>query len=833
MVARYSSQLPIEDALPDLLAALNAGPSAVLVAPPGAGKTTRVPLALLNADWLDDGKIIVLEPRRLAARAAAKRMAQTLGEKLGDTVGLRVRFENKTSARTRIEVVTEGVFTAMVVNDPELTGVAAVLFDEFHERSLDADFGLALSLESQAALRPDLRLLVMSATLDGGRVAGLLGYGAPVVESRGRAHPVELRHRPVGTNETVIDAAVAAVKSAFASETGSLLVFLPGAAEIRRAAERLSTAFKDTNEIIVAPLYGALSPAEQDLAITPAPQGSRKIVLATPIAESSITIEGVRVVIDSGQVRQPVFEPALGATRLVTRRASQASVDQRMGRAGRTEPGVCIRLWPEAQTASLPAFAPPEVETADLAPLLLRSALFGERDPERLRWLDPLPKAHLAQARTDLLALGALTEDGTITPKGQALGAMPLPVREAAMVVAAANYGPQCTQDAALLAVLLGERGLGGNGVDLAARLEAIKTRPGPRGKQAQQLARRIAQQAEQFASDPAKSHELSAGVLLSLGFPDRIAQRRGERDGQVRYRMANGRAISVDGTDALGREPFLVATDFQGRADAARLTNGAAISEADIRLHHADRLRTQPHIELASADTSVQGVVRQALGAVVLGERSIEPAELREAASALLMERLADYGADVLPWAKRSERLMDRLTFAARNDGVYQPVADIKSTDLAFLQDALTGCRAYGEVSPDKLHACLEAEIVERLGWQLWSSLNEIAPVQFQPAAGQAVPIDYSGPQPTVAVKPQQMFGVTEHPTIGQRRVPLMFSLLSPAGRPIQTTQDLPGLWAGSWQDVRRDLRGRYPKHDWPENPATAEPTARAKPRA
>jgi ATP-dependent helicase HrpB len=825
--------LPIEDALPELLSALAQSPSAVLVAPPGAGKTTRVPLALLDADWLGDGKIILLEPRRLAARAAAKRMAQTLGEKVGDTVGLRVRFENKTSARTRIEVVTEGVFTAMVVDDPELTGVAAVLLDEFHERSLDADFGLALSLESQAALRPDLRLLVMSATLDGGRVAKMLGDGAPVVESLGRAFPVELRHRPVVVNETMVDATVSAVQSALASEQGSILVFLPGASEIRRVAQMLAASSINTNEIVVAPLYGALSPAEQDLAISPTPSGVRKIVLATPIAESSLTIEGVRVVIDSGQVRQPVFEPALGATRLVTRRASQASVAQRMGRAGRTQPGVCIRLWPEAQTNSLPAFAPPEVETADLAPLLLRSALFGERDPARLNWLDPLPKAHLAQAKDDLLALGALEVDGAITAKGRALGAMPLPVREAAMVVAATAFGKAATQDAAMLAVMLGERGLGGNMADLAQRFSGLNSRSGQREKSAAGLARRIAQQALDLADASSGPTKIGVGVLLSLGFPDRIAQRRGARDGQVRYRMATGRAIMVDATDPLAKADYLVAADFQGRADAARLTNGAEISEQEIRQHHAHNIKSKPHIEMTAPDAAVQGVVREALGAVVLTERPIDPAELRRAAPDLLMQKLEVYGADVLPWADRTRKLMQRLAFAAREDDKFAPAAGLLEGSLDFLADGLEGCRAYKDVSPDKLHAIVEAEAIERLGWDVWSKLGAIAPPQFQPAAGHAVAIDYSQPEPTVAVKPQQMFGTSAHPTIGPNRVPLMFSLLSPAGRPIQTTQDLPGLWAGSWQDIRRDLRGRYPKHYWPEDPAIAEPTTRAKPRS
>ncbi|MEO0496530.1 MAG: ATP-dependent helicase HrpB [Pseudomonadota bacterium] len=839
--------MPIDEALPDLLAALEVHASAVLVAPPGAGKTTRVPLAVLEAQsaakWRGDGKIIVLEPRRLAARAAARRMAQALGEPIGETVGLRVRFESKTSARTRIEIVTEGVLTAMIADDPELSGISAVLFDEFHERSLDADFGLALCLESQAVLRPDLRLLVMSATLDGGRIAKLLGCGTPVIESLGRAFPVELRHRPIAVNETITDAMVSAVQDALAHEQGSLLCFLPGASEIRRVAERLNTSLAGRSDILVAPLYGALPPGEQDLAIAPAPDRVRKIVLATPIAESSLTIEGVRVVIDSGQVRQPMFEPSLGSTRLVTRRASKASVDQRMGRAGRTQAGICIRLWPAAQTASLPAFAPPEVETADLAPLLLRAALFGEHDPAGLRWLDPLPKAHLSQARADLTTLGALDANGSMTARGRALAAMPLQLREAAMVLVASEFGAEAARSAAQLAVLLGERGLGGNSVDLATRLPAFLSRRGAREKSAMRLAARISQRAMQLSGDSSPSsgssreldegENMSAGALLSLGFPDRIAQRRGERDGQIRFRMANGRAVLVDATDPLARETYLVVADFQGRADAARLTNAAAMTEAEIRRHHSSNFRTQTHIEMSASDAVVQGTVREALGALVLAERGMSAAELKQRASALLLERLPTYGVSALPWADKTMALLARIRFAANMDASFAAAGDMLEGSLDFLAGAFEGCRSYKDISPVQLHNSVEAEAVERLGWGAWSQLSKLAPAQFQPASGHAVNIDYSGADPLVSVKPQQMFGVNEHPVIGPNRVPLMFSLVSPAGRPIQTTRDLPGFWAGSWQDVRRDLRGRYPKHDWPEDPANAQPTARAKQRS
>ncbi|MEO0636193.1 MAG: ATP-dependent helicase HrpB [Pseudomonadota bacterium] len=824
--------LPVDEVLPKLQAELSKAVNAVLVAPPGAGKTTRVPLALLNAPWRDGGRIIVLEPRRLAARAAAQRMAQTLGERVGQTVGLRVRFESRVSDQTRIEVVTEGVFTAMVVEDPALEGVAAVIFDEFHERSLDADFGLALGFEAQDALRSDLRLLVMSATLDGSRVARLLGDGTPVVESLGRAHPVELRHRPVSANETTVDAMVAVIEATLRTETGSILAFLPGMSEIRQVENRLRDRLATVPDVTVAPLYGALSPAEQDLAISPVQAGQRKVVLATPIAESSLTIEGVRVVIDSGLVRQTVFEPALGVTRLVTRRASRASAEQRMGRAGRTEPGVCIRLWSEASTTSLPAFAPPEIETTDLAPLVLRAALFGEAQPERLKWLDPLPAAHLKQARSDLLALGAVDDGGTITDRGKALARLPLPLREAAMVVAAAQFGPQALQDASLLAVLLSERGLGGTGPDLALRLDAFSLRKGRREASAKGLARRIGELSRPFLTSGKAPIKLTVGALLSLGFPDRIAQRRGESAGQVRFRMANGRAVTLDATDPLSREAYIVAADFQGRAEAARLLAGAAISQDDIRRLHQDQLRSKQSVSLSAPNGKVEGSTQEALGSVVLSERPLSAAELVEASSQLLLSQLQTFGIDVLPWSARSLALIHRLRFAARLDNRYAPAADLLKGSLDFLAEAFVGCRAYHEVDPKKLHDLMEAEAINLLGWEAWSQLDAMAPMAFDPPAGQSAPIDYSGSEPTVALKPQQIFGVTTHPMVGNTVRPLTFSLLSPAGRPIQTTSDLPGLWAGTWQDIRRDMRGRYPKHFWPEDPANAQPTSSVKPR-
>ena len=553
--------LPIESVLPELGAALSARSSAVLVAPPGAGKTTRVPLALLNAPWLCGRRIILLEPRRLAARAAASRMSATLGERVGDTIGLRVRLETRVSDRTRIEVVTEGVFTRMIVADPALEGVGAVLFDEFHERSLDADVGLALAIEAQAGLRDDLRLLVMSATLDGARVASLLGE-APVVRSEGRAFPVETRYLGRDPTRRIEDEVVEAVERALRKQAGSCLVFLPGAGEIRRVAAGLSSRLDDPTTDVVA-LYGALDRAEQDRAIRPAASGRRKVVLATAIAETSLTIEGVRLVVDSGLARVPRYEPGPGLTRLETIRVSRASADQRRGRAGRTEPGICYRLWHEAATGSLEPFTRPEILSADLAPLLLDCAEWGVVDPTTLPFLDRPPTAALGEARALLRDLGALDEDGRITQTGRRLRDLPLPPRLAGMVTEAARQGR--ARDAADLAAILAERGFGGDAADLDERLDRFRRDPSGRAKETRRLAAgwaRLASGSGPNPPDPPAGG--SIGRLVALAYPDRIARTRGAPG---EYVLANGRGARLEAHDPLARHPFLAVAEMAGSA--------------------------------------------------------------------------------------------------------------------------------------------------------------------------------------------------------------------------------------------------------------------------
>ncbi|HEY6861854.1 MAG TPA: ATP-dependent helicase HrpB, partial [Pseudolabrys sp.] len=593
----FDTALPIDTALPGLTAALSRNNAAVLVAPPGAGKTTRVPLVLLDEPWARNKKILVLEPRRLAARAAAARMAWTLDEQVGDTVGLRVRFGSKVTKRTRIEVVTEGVFTRLVLDDPSLDSVAAVVFDEFHERSLDADLGLALARDAQQGLRQDLKLLVMSATLDGARVAALLGNAA-VIESEGRAFTVDTRYLGRDSHAPIERQVAEAVERALRAETGSLLVFLPGAGEIRRTETLLKERVTDANVDIVA-LFGALEAREQDRAIAPSPAGRRKVVLATSIAETSLTIEGVRVVIDSGLSRVPRYEPDVGLTRLETVRVSRAAANQRRGRAGRTEPGVCYRLWDEPQTGSLEPYARPEILSADLSSFVLDLAQWGTADPGKLAFLDAPPQAALGEARTLLTALGAIDAAGRITEEGRKLRALPLPPRLARMVVDAAAEGAGAL--AASIAAILTERGLGGDDVDLGHRLDNFRRDRSGRAEDARAMVKRWAETAN--ASKENAKH--SPGSLLALAYPDRIARNRGGGSGA--FLLANGRGGAVDPASSLARELFLVVAELTGAAAATRIVLAAPIALSEIEVRFADRIEDRAAVTFDAASASLR----------------------------------------------------------------------------------------------------------------------------------------------------------------------------------------------------------------------------------
>ncbi len=812
-------ELPVTAVLADLAAALDKGNKAVLVAPPGAGKTTLVPLALLEAGWRNSGTIVLLEPRRLAARAAARRMASLLGEEPGGVVGYAMRMEKRVSERTRILVVTEGVLARMILDDSELPGVRAVIFDEFHERSLDGDFGLALALDVQGALRPDLRLLVMSATLDGARVAKLL-EGAPVIKSEGRSFPIDIRYqeRPAGT--PVEDAMAAATRAALAEETGSVLAFLPGQREIERTAERLEGRVGVDTDIV--PLYGMMDAKAQDAAIRPPPPGRRKVVLATAIAETSITIDGVRVVIDSGLARLPHYEPASGLTRLETVRVSRASADQRAGRAGRTEPGVAIRLWRAEQTAALPAFTPPEILAADLSGLVLDCAAFGVADPASLAFLDPPPGPALNEARNLLRTLGAVDADGRLTEAGQAMRRLALPVRLAHMVAEAARSGDE--RDAAVLAVLLTERGLGGDSVDLERRLMRLAGERSPRANAARQLAERLARSAGKGSrsGDP-----FTPGALLLHAWPDRVAKARGERG---RFVLANGSGAMLDASDPLAGDPFLVVADLQGKAQNARITAAAAVGEDDIRalLGHDIESRRETLFDLERRSVRVREQSR--LGAIVLSERML-PAPKGDEANEAVLDAVRAHGLFILPWDRQATTLRQRLSWLRKGLGEPWPdmadealVARLEEWLLPFLNGAASLSSIGGGALADGLTALVPHDLQRRV--------DALAPTHFDAPSGSRVPIRYDGEQPVLAIRVQELFGLGVHPAIAGGTVPLTLELLSPAHRPIQTTRDLPGFWRGSWADVRSDMRGRYPKHVWPENPLLAEATSRAKPR-
>jgi ATP-dependent helicase HrpB len=832
----FDSPLPIDAALPELTAALRARNSAVLVAPPGAGKTTRVPLVLAEEPWAQGPadqasaqkrrRILVLEPRRLAARAAAERMAKTLGEKVGETVGLRVRFGSKVSARTRIEIVTEGVFTRLILDDPMLEGVAAVLFDEFHERSLDADLGLALARDVQQALREDLRLVVMSATIDGARVAKLLG-DAPVVASEGRAFPVETRY--LGRDPRPIEPQMAdAIARAVRAEAGSVLGFLPGAAEIRRTAAQLEGRLGTDTDVVA--LYGALAGDAQDRAISPAPPGRRKIVLATAIAETSITIEGVRIVVDSGLARVPRFEPDVGVTRLETVRVSRAAADQRRGRAGRIEPGVCYRLWDEPQTASLEPFARPEILSADLSSFALDLAAWGSR-PEQLSFLDPPPRPALSEAKALLAELGAIDGDGRITDEGHKLRQLPLPPRLARMVVDAAAFG--AALDAAEIAVVIGERGLGGDDVDLTHRLDNLRRDRSPRARDARAMAARWAEVARSSTSSLAQREpsslvreELSAGSLLALAYPERIAKSRGGGTGA--FLLVNGRGADVDAACTLAREPYLAVAEMTGSAAAGRILLAASITLDEIEARFADRIVIRDEVTFDQASASLRARRQRRLGAIALAGQPM-PVEADEESARVLAQGVARLGIERLPWTKALRQWRDRVMFLRAAEGDEWP--DVSgaalAADIDWLASLFDGKTALAELSADDFASGLTA----RLPYPLQRRLEAEAPTHFAAPTGTQAAIDYEAEGgPKIAIRVQELFGLDRHPAIAGGKVPLVIELLSPAHRPVQTTRDLPGFWRGSYAAVRTEMRGRYPKHPWPDDPIAAPPTRRAK---
>ncbi|HEX6750176.1 MAG TPA: ATP-dependent helicase HrpB [Longimicrobium sp.] len=825
--------LPIEAVLPAVRDALRVGTSAVLQAPPGAGKTTVVPLALLDEPWLEGRRIVMLEPRRLAARAAAHRMAQLLGERVGDTVGYRIRMETRVGPATRVEVVTEGVLTRMLQHDPALEGVGIVIFDEFHERSLHADLGLALTLQSRAVLRDDLRVLAMSATLDGGPVAALLG-DAPVVTSEGRAHPVETRWLPRRPEARIEAVTARTVRHALETEDGDVLVFLPGAGEIRRVEEMLGGDLPPG--VRIYPLFGNLPPEQQDEAIRPSPPGRRKIVLATAIAETSLTIEGVRVVVDSGLMRVPRFSPRTGMTRLETVPVSRASADQRRGRAGRLGPGICWRLWTEAEDAALQPYRPPEILEADLAPLALELAAWGVADPAELQWLDPPPAAAFAQARELLAELGALDAPGAVTPHGRAMAALPLHPRLAHMLLRAKEMrlGATACDLAALLAerdvlrgegrapdadvrlrlaALRGDRGHGGHGVDHAA-LHRVRA-------EAKDLRRHL-------SASSSDADDEAAGVLLAFAYPDRIAQRRPGTSG--RYLLRNGRGAAFPEPQSLSEAPWIVAAELDDAGREGRILIAAPVEAAEIERGFADQVVAEESVAWDEAAGAVRARRVERLGALTLREAPLADPDPGRIAAALL-DAVRQAGVASLPWTKASAQLRERIAFLHLHDPSFPDVSDVAlSETLAdWLGPHVYGMRKMDEVRRIDLGPVLEG----MLAWEQRRRLDELAPTHVQVPSGSRIPVDYSDAEaPVLAVRLQEVFGWTETPRIAGGRVPLTLHLLSPAHRPVQVTRDLASFWRTGYFEVKKDLKGRYPKHYWPDDPLVAEATARAKPR-
>ncbi|SOB86500.1 ATP-dependent helicase HrpB [Sphingomonas guangdongensis] len=800
------SDLPIHAVLPELLAHLRDRPTAVLVAPPGAGKTTAVAPALLGEDWCT-GEVLLLSPRRLAARAAAERMAALAGDSVGGTFGYATRLDSKRSAQTRVTVVTEGIFVNRIQADPELAGVSAVLFDEVHERSLDSDFGLALALDAAVALRPDLRLVAMSATLDGGRFAALMG-DAPIIESEGRSHPLTLRYLSRAADARIEASVAAAIRTALREEPGGVLAFLPGVAEIERTADALG----EVPDIALHRLHGQLDPAAQRAAI--APSDTRKVVLATSIAETSLTLDGIRVVIDSGLARRPRYDRAAGMTRLVTERASQAAVTQRAGRAARQGPGVAYRLWEEAATAGLPRFDPPEILEADLSALTLSCALWGVTDPRNLRWIDPPPDAAVKEARARLLTLEAIDADGRPTAHGRAMAALPLPPRLAHMMLRAGERG--LAGVASEVAVLLSERGLGGNDADLELRLRRWRSERGQRAEGARRLAARWR---GLVAKAPDQPQDDALATCVALAFPDRIARRR-DPSGE-HWASVGGRGFRLDPTSPLARAEWLAVAETGGVAAGARILSAVPIERATIEALFGDRIETCRHVSFDPATGGVSAARETRLGALRLASGPAADSARAEVEGALL-EGVRAHGLALLPWSENATALRTRAAFAGID--ALGDEALLASLDT-WLLPLLTAKRRLDAV--EGLTGALEG----LLGWDALQQLNRLAPARFETPAGSSHPIEYGAESgPRVELRVQSLYGLSEHPTVGTQRLPLVLSLTSPAGRPIQTTRDLPGFWAGSWGAVAKEMRGRYPRHPWPDDPAAALPTLRTK---
>ncbi|HSO61303.1 MAG TPA: ATP-dependent helicase HrpB [Desulfobacterales bacterium] len=827
--------LPIATVLEDLKAVLRERPGAVLLAPPGSGKTTRVPLALLDEPWLADRRIVMLEPRRLAARAAAAYMAGLLGEPVGRTVGYRVRMDTAVGPRTRIEVVTEGVLTRLMQSDASLAGTGLLIFDEFHERHLEADLGLALCLDLQGVLNPDLKLLVMSATMETGSVAAVLG-AAPVVACEGRLFEVETRYAGRRGDQPIEREVAAAVLAAAEDEAGSILVFLPGAPEIRRVRALLQASRLGPEWVLVS-LFGNLTREEQDRAIAPAPAGRRKIVLATNIAETSLTIEGIRVVVDSGFARVPRFDVRSGMTRLVTLPVSRESADQRRGRAGRMGPGVCIRLWSKEAHGSLLPRNTPEILQADLAALALELAVWGVDSPGRLRWLDPPPAAAFDQGRQLLSEVGALDGAGAVTRHGRRMAELPMHPRLAHMVLAALDAGAGGA--ACDLAALLSERDFvpfasGEQDSDLRLRLEIMHDLRGGKRLEASHrfvdraACRRVIRLAEALrrrVGVPAQDAvRIETGRLLAWAYPDRIGQRRaGAAD---RYLLTNGRGAFFAAPEPLSTSDYIVAADLDGERREARIFLAAAYDLATLLEQYAGQVHTR---EILDWDPRKQAVVAERelrLGALILTSEPLFSPDPAGIASALI-KGIRRTGIDCLPWTRDARRWQARVIFLRRVGAGGTEWPDVSDATLTGSLEEWLGVHLSGITRlPDLKRVDLEAALAGILNWRQRRALDELAPTHLTVPSGSRIRLDYSGETPVLAVRIQEMFGGTDTPRVGGGSQPVLLHLLSPAGRPMQVSADLAGFWARGYPEVKKDLKGRYPKHSWPDDPLQAKPT-------
>jgi len=821
--------LPIDALLPAIREALACQGMAVIQAPPGAGKTTRVPLALLDAPWLNAHKLIMLEPRRLAARTAANYMAKLLGETVGGTVGYRIRMDTRVGPRTRIEVVTEGILTRLIQSDAALSDYALVIFDEFHERSLQADLALALCLEARQALRSDLRIAVMSATLDAAPVASLLG-DAPLLTSEGRSFPVTTHYRPLVARERIEPQVANHLRWVLEEESGSLLVFLPGTGEISRVAALLETQIPA--DVTVTPLYGDLSQVQQEAAILPAASGQRKVVLATSVAETSLTIEGVRVVVDAGLMRVPRFDPLSGMTRLTTLRVSQASADQRRGRAGRLEPGMCYRLWSEGER--LQTQGTPEILQADLAPLVLELAQWGARDAGRLAWLDPPPPAALSQARKLLQGLEALDDSGSITAHGHRLLELPLHPRLAHMVVKGIERGDGWL--ACLIAALISERDIvsGEKSADINLRLRILNSANNPQQSADRQRLRRVLTVAKDIARQAGiTDHALRpehTGAVLAFAYPDRIARSRSTGGGH--YLLSGGRGAYLPVSDPLSASEWLAVAELDGATREARIYMAAALSEREVRELFVSQI-TQLHIlDWDEVSGSVRAISEQRLGAITLAARTVDSLD-PEQVTALLLAAIRRRGLACLPWTPALRNWQARVLFLRQLDERGWPDvsdAQLLTTLETWLAPFMVGRSRMTHLANLPLHDALFA----LLDYKKLQQLEELAPTHFTVPTGSHIPIDYAaGEIPVLSVRLQELFGLAKTPAIAGDRVALLLHLLSPAHRPVQVTRDLAGFWRSSYQDVKKDMKGRYPKHPWPDDPLSAMPTRRAKRRS